>query len=179
MRQTVAMTVSVLVCDRDELARRALGRVVVERGFELVAEATTAVEAVTMSEALGANVVVIGNELQGMTGLEVVPELAAAGVRVILVSNDPMALSQARAVGAFYAIERGDIDMFTRAVDALGEASAPNERRSGIDRRSGDDRRMQDDWSQVIRERRSGGDRRAGERRQDVGAPPSTTAVSA
>jgi len=176
MRQTEAMTVRVLVCDSDELARRALGRVVSERGFEVIAEATTAVEAATLCGALGATVVVLGNELQGMAGLEVVPELAEAGVRVILVSNDPDALSQARAAGAFYAIERGDLDNFARAVDALGEATDPDERRSGIDRRSGLDRRDHQDWGKVIRERRSGSDRRLGDRRQ--GGSPSA-AVSA
>jgi chemotaxis response regulator CheB len=159
------MTVRVVVCDSDELARRALGRVVTERGFEVIAEATTAVEAVTLCDALDAVVVVLGNELQGMAGLEVVPELAAKGVRVILVSNDPDALAHARAAGAFYAVERGDLDRFERALDALGEATDPSERRSGIDRRSGDDRREHQDWGKVISERRSGSDRRTGDRR--------------
>jgi chemotaxis response regulator CheB len=176
MRQTVAMTVTVLVCDSDELARRALGRVVVERGLELVAEATTAVEAVTMRDALGATVIVLGNELQGMAGLEVVPELAASGARVILVSNDPDALVQAREAGAFYAVERGDLDNFVRAIDALGEADDPDERRTGIDRRSGADRRAHEDWGKVTRERRMGADRRMADRRQPGAAP---TAVSA
>ena len=176
MRQTEAMTVRVLVCDRDELARRALGRVVSEQGFEVIAEATTAVEAATLCGALGANVVVLGNELQGMAGLEVVPELAQAGVRVILVSNDPDVLVQARRAGAFYAVERGDLDNFGRAVDALGEAVAPGERRSGIDRRSGDDRRAQQDWSKVTRERRSGSDRRASDRRQGGSAQAAVSA---
>ena len=176
MRQTEAMTVRVLVCDSDELARRALGRVVSERGFEVIAEATTAVEAVTLCDALGATVVVLGNELQGMAGLEVVPELSETGTRVILVSNDPAALAQARDAGAFYAVERGDLDNFGRAVDALGEATDPDERRSGIDRRSGEDRRQLQDWSKVIRERRSGDERRAGDRRQDSAAPRAVSA---
>jgi chemotaxis response regulator CheB len=170
------MTVRVVVCDSDELARRALGRVVAERGFEVMAEATTAVEAVTLCDALDAAVVVLGNELQGMAGLEVVPELADAGVRVILVSNDPDALAQARAAGAFYAVERGDLDNFGRAIDALGEATDPTERRSGIDRRSGLDRREHQDWGKVISERRRGTDRRVGDRRQDGSATHAATA---
>jgi CheY-like chemotaxis protein len=165
MRHNEAMTVTVLICDGDELARRALGRVVVERGYEVVAEAATAVEAVQLAEAFDASVVVLGNELQGMAGLEVVAELAAAGRRVILVSNDPDALVQARSLGAFYAIERGDLDMFDRALLALGEPIVPGDRRTGIDRRSGTDRREAQDWSQVIRERRTGDERRAGDRR--------------
>jgi len=179
MRQTVAMTVSVVVCDSDELARRALGRVVAERGLEVIAEATTAVEAVTLREALGATAVVLGNELQGMAGLEVVPELAQAGVRVILVSNDPDALAQARQAGAFYAVERGDLENFRRAVDALGEAADPDERRSGVDRRSGLDRREHQEWSKVTRERRSGDERRRADRRHGGQEGAAPAAVSA
>jgi chemotaxis response regulator CheB len=174
------MTVSILVCDRDELARRAWGRVIAERGYEVVGEATTAVEAVQLREVFGASVVVLGNELLGLSGIDVVAELADAGVRVILVSNDLGVLDQARAAGAFFAVARGDLDMLERALDALGDTKVEGDRRSGIDRRATADRRQTQDWGKVIRERRDGSDRRAGERRAlaaDAGDP--TNAVSA
>ncbi len=159
------MTVSILVCDRDELARRAWGRVVAERGYEVVGEATTAVEAVQLCGIFDASVVVIGNELVGLSGIEVVPELAERGVRVILVSNDQQVLDQARAAGAFFAVARGDLDNFERAIDAVGEPQVEGERRTGVDRRALADRRQAQDWGKVIRERRSGADRRRAERR--------------
>ena len=99
-----------------------------------------------------------------------------AGVRVILVSNDPDALARARAAGAFYAVERGDLANFERAIDALGEATDPTERRSGIDRRSGSDRREHQDWGKVISERRSGDDRRVGDRREGGSAHQAASA---
>ncbi len=166
MRQTEAMTVSIVVCDGDELARRAMGQLVIEHGFEVVAESTMAVEAVQQCQVFAADAVIMGNELQGLSGLEVVPELEAAGVRVILISNDDDALDQARAAGAFFAAARGDLDMLDRALSAMGEASSPDDRRSGIDRRRGVDRRVATDWAKVTRERRSGQDRRQTERRQ-------------
>jgi chemotaxis response regulator CheB len=159
------MTVSILVCDGDELARRALGQAVADHGFHVVAEATMAVEAVQLCRVFSPNVVVLGNELQGLSGLDVVGELEDLGIRVILVSNDAEALERARQEGAFFAVARGDLEMFERALDAIGDAKAADDRRSGIDRRRGVDRRTHDDWTKVSRERRTGVDRRQGERR--------------
>lgn len=174
------MTVSIVVCDGDELARRAVGQLVIEHGFEVVAEATMAVEAVQLCRVFHASAVVLGNELQGLSGLDVVPELEGAGVRVILISNDDDALVRARDAGAFFAVDRGDLDMLDRALAAIGEAASGDDRRSGIDRRRGTDRRVQTDWSKVTRERRSGGDRRQLERRQgEIAAAGGDQAISA
>jgi chemotaxis response regulator CheB len=168
MRHTGVMTVSIVVCDGDELARRALGQAVQDHQFEVVAEATMAVEAVQLCQVFRADAVLLGNELQGLSGLEVVPELEAAGVRVILVSNDDEALVRARDRGAFFAVARGDLDMIDRALAAIGQASSVDDRRSGIDRRRGVDRRQHDEWAKVVHERRLGIDRRQGERRVDA-----------
>jgi chemotaxis response regulator CheB len=173
------VTVSILVCDRDELARRAWGRVVAERGYEVIGEATTAVEAVRLCDIFEATVLVIGNELVGLSGIEVVGELAERGVCVILVSNDQAILDQARAAGAFFAVARGDLGNLERALDALGEPRGEGERRNGIDRRSLADRRQAQDWGKVIRERRTGADRRRNERRVDGAEASASDAVSA
>ncbi len=180
MGQTEAMTVSIVICDGDELARRAVGQLVIEHGFEVVAEATMAVEAVQLCRVFHPSAVVLGNELQGLSGLDVVPELEGVGARVILISNDDDALVQARDAGAFFAVDRGDLDMLDRALAAIGEAASGDDRRSGIDRRRGTDRRVQTDWSKVTRERRSGGDRRQLERRQgEIAAAGGDQAISA
>jgi len=167
------MTVSVVVCDGDELARRALAQAAVDHQCVVVAEATMAVEAVQFCQVFEADAVLLGNELQGLSGLDVVEELEAAGVRVILVSNDDEALERAREVGAFFAVERGDLDMIDRALAAIGDEHAANDRRSGLDRRRGTDRREHDDWSKVVHERRTGSDRRQVERRAaEADSPP-------
>ena len=184
MRQNGAMSLSIVVCDADEAARRALAGVIAEHGFDLVAEATLAVEAVQLATAHAAQVIALSNELQGLSGLEVVEELEAADVRVILISNDPRALEQARALGAFFAVDRGDLEMFDRALNALGDGvdgdRPDGDRRSGLDRRRGLDRRVRQDWSLVTRERRSGTDRRQAERRmaRSAGAPAPSGATA-
>jgi chemotaxis response regulator CheB len=180
MRQSVVMaTTRVMVCDGDQLTRRAFGRTAADHGLEVVGEAQTAVEALQMLTYLPAEVVVMANELQGLTGVEVTPELVDAGVRVIIVSSDPLTLERARQAGAFAAVARGDLAAFERAIDAATVERDHDDRRSGTDRRSGEDRRIAQDWSKVIRERRNGQDRRAGERRSQPGEVHRSGAISA
>lgn len=163
-------TTSIMVVDGDELARRALGRTVVTSGYELAGEFSIAIEALNQIAFAPVDVVVIANELQGLSGVEVTPELTEAGIRVILISNDEVTLSQAREAGAFAAIPRGDLASFEQALAGIGHEAVDGERRSGGDRRRGQDRRVAQDWSKVIRERREGTDRRTGERRQGTAA---------
>jgi len=165
--QSVSMaTTRVLVCDGDELARRAFGRTATDHGLELVGEATTAVEVLQMLTYLPAEVVVLTNELQGLTGIEVTPELTDAGVRVIIVSTDGSALDRARGAGAFAAVPRGDLVAYEQALDAVTLERSEDDRRSGTDRRGGEDRRVAQEWTKDIRERRSGDERRVGDRRE-------------
>ena len=167
--QSVTMaTTRVLVCDGDELARRAFGRTATDHGLELVGEAHTAVEVLQMLTYLPADVVVMTNELQGLTGIEVTPELAATGVRVIIVSSDSAALDTALRAGAFAAVPRGDLGAFEQAIDAVSLDRSEDDRRSGTDRRTGPDRRVAQEWTKVIRERRSGQERRVGDRRSQT-----------
>ena len=169
--QSVTMaTTRVLVCDGDELARRALGRTATDHGLELMGEAQTAVEALQMLTYLPADVVVLANELQGLTGIEVTPELAATGVRVVIVSSDTAALDSARRAGAFAAVPRGDLEAFEQALEAVTLDRSNDDRRSGADRRAGSDRRVAQEWSKVISERRSGQDRRVADRREQPSA---------
>ena len=163
---------TVLVCDGDELARRALGRAAIEHGLELTGEATTAVQALQILRYNPTDVVVIANELQGLSGIEVTPELVESGYRVIVVAADGWVLDQAREAGAFAAVPRGDLQAFARAISGLGADATPGERRSGADRRATSDRRVAQDWSKVIRQRRVS-DRRVGDRRvvEPAGSP--------
>jgi DNA-binding NarL/FixJ family response regulator len=156
---------SVMVVDSDDLARRAFGRTAASLGFDLAGEATTAIDAVRQMAYTPADVVIMANEMQGLTGIDVTAELTDMGKRVIIVSGDSFALEQARAAGAFAAIPRGDLGALERVLEGIGRVAVEGERRSGADRRAGQDRRVAQDWSKVIRERRAGEDRRSAERR--------------
>jgi len=168
---------SVLVCDGDELGRRALGQTITDNGLVLSGEASTAVQALQMLTHTPAAVVVIANDLLGLSGIEVTPELVAAGHQVILVSADPIVLDQARRAGAVAAVRRGDLASFALALVGLGQNGAASERRTGMARRSGLDRRVTQNWSLVTRERRVG-DRRQADRRGNV-TDPATWSLAA
>ena len=150
-------TTRVLVCDGDELARRAFGRTAIDHGLDLVGEAQTAVEVLQMLTYLPAEVVVLTNELQGLTGIEVTPELAATGVRVVIVSSDPAALDSA-APGV-----RGPAICRLRAGRSAQLADHPRTMALRHDRHGADRRVARVD--QVIRDR-SGDKRRARDRRE-------------
>ena len=128
-----------LVCDGDALGRRALTQVASEHGFTTVGEADTVVEALQMLRYLDVDVVVIANELQGLTGLEVVPEMVADGYRVVFVAGDESALGRTREAGAFAAVPRGDLRV-QHALAGIRRRSSPVIAVPGIDRRTNPDR---------------------------------------
>jgi DNA-binding NarL/FixJ family response regulator len=180
--QTLVMsTPSVLVCDRDDLGRRSLARAVTDHGLEVCCEASTAVQVLAILDSIWADVIVIANDLLGMSGIEVTPELVAAGHRVVLVSSDPVALDQARRAGAYAAVSQGDLESFgdalegIAALDGTGGQGTSTDRRSGTPRRSGLDRRVEQNWRLVTSERRVA-DRRQADRRVDAApAQPAPT----
>jgi CheY-like chemotaxis protein len=162
---------TVMVCVGDPLESRALEAMANEQGFQSVAGAATGPEALQAMPFLRPSLLLIVDELSGMTGLETARATLELDPRpeVLLLSHDPAALPTRPGDPVFATIGRGDRDAL---VDALGRVRhwlVTGERRTGEDRRKGDRRKVQD-WSKVTRERRSGVDRREGPRRGDGGA---------
>jgi DNA-binding NarL/FixJ family response regulator len=162
-----------IVCDSDPWARRALEVLAEKAGFEIVGEATNAIEAVRLTELLQPTLVILSNEHFGLSGLEVTPDLRRVDdpPEVLLVSLDGSARAKAKEMGAFELAVKGDAEMIERMLSELRELLETGERRKSRDRRSGVDRRQRQDWSQVTYERRTGVERRGTIRReQDVTA---------
>ena len=72
-------TTSVLVVDGDDLVRRAIGRTVVSHGLRAGRRGPHRGRGLQILAYTPADVVVIGNELQGLRGVEVTAELTQAG----------------------------------------------------------------------------------------------------
>ncbi|MEI7593179.1 MAG: hypothetical protein WCK41_08185 [Actinomycetes bacterium] len=157
---------SVLVCDSDPMARRALCSVIDAHGWSVVGETSTALGAVQIAKHVPDAVVVIENDLMGLTGLEVTPELIASGHKVIFVSQDPRARRDAAAAGAFATLARGDLGAFDQALNTFDHFDQSGDHRTGTTRRIREDRRKIQDWNAVTSERRVSA-RRVGERRVD------------
>lgn len=158
----------ILICDDDELELAALTRTAADVGFDVVDSARHAVELLQLVELHRPDAVLVRNEVQGVSGLEVADELSRRDppVEVVLVTSDAGLERAGMRAGAFAVVTRGDLENLERALGAVGEWLGGGERRKGPDRRSGRDRRVSQDWSKVFSERRSGHDRRAAPRRK-------------
>jgi CheY-like chemotaxis protein len=158
----------ILICDDDELELAAFGRTAADVGFDVVDTARHAVELLQLVELHRPDAVLMRNEVQGVSGLEVADELSRREPRieVVLVTSDTSLERAGVRAGAFAVVARGDVENLERALGAVGEWLGGGERRNGPDRRSGHDRRVAQDWSKVFSERRSGQDRRAAPRRK-------------
>jgi DNA-binding NarL/FixJ family response regulator len=169
-------SVNIVLCDPDELGTAALRDAAVRAGFEVVGEASNAIEVLQLAEHLLPRAVVIENELVGLSGLEVAADLRqlASAPQIVLVTTHAELIDDAHEAGIFLAVSRGDGPALDEAMAKLHDFLLSGERRTGVDRRSGTDRRRHQDWSQVFTERRGGGDRRIGPRRRaDQGDDPS------
>jgi DNA-binding NarL/FixJ family response regulator len=160
--------VNIVVCDPDELGTAALRDAAVRAGFEVVGEASNAIELLRMAEHLLPRAVIVENELAGLSGLEVAADLRhlASSPAIVLVTTHAELIDDAHEAGIFLAVPRGDGRALDDAMVKLHDFLLSGERRTGADRRSGTDRRRHQDWSQVFTQRRSGGDRRNGPRRR-------------
>jgi CheY-like chemotaxis protein len=82
--------VRVLVADDSEAFQRAAAQVIdVCPGFELAATASTGEEAITISEQLHPDLVLLDVRMPGMGGIAAAGTIAAAGAQVVLISGGP------------------------------------------------------------------------------------------
>jgi DNA-binding NarL/FixJ family response regulator len=129
--------VRVLAVDDQHLARDALARVVrATEGFELVGEATSGAQTLTMLDSLEPDLVLLDVRMPGLDGFETARRIAARdrGTKVVLLSTDdlPGAEAEARAAGAaaFVLKERLACRVLRDLWAGLGAAAL--ERRPGV-----------------------------------------------
>ena len=156
-----------VICDPDSWALRALESMLRGAGFEIVAETHNAIETLRENEYLHPALIVMTNELFGLSGIDAVRELRAGDdpPEVILISTDGTGREAAKHAGAYDLAVKGDVEMLQRMLDEVRELIITGERRNKRDRRNGP-RRLQQDWSKVTHERRVGTERRANLRRE-------------
>jgi DNA-binding NarL/FixJ family response regulator len=82
--------VRVLVADDSDAFQRAAAQVIdVSPGFELAATASTGEEAISLSEQLHPDLVLLDVRMPGMGGIAAAGTIAAAGAQVVLISGGP------------------------------------------------------------------------------------------
>lgn len=159
-----------IVCDSDPLRRVALADRATSAGFEIQHLVDNGPHALDMVPFSQPSLLLMVQELIGMSGLEVVPiaRRMDGAPDVILIASDESIAEQARDEGAIAVVRHGDDDRLDVVLADLAEQFRTGERR-GIDRRERPDRRVKQEWNKVTMERRSGVDRRAGDTRDDAG----------
>jgi two-component system response regulator DevR len=120
----------ILLVDDHEVVRLGL-RALLERhpGFEVVAEATTAREAVDRTIAYNPDVVVMDIRLPGGSGIEACQEITTRcpNAKVIMLTSyaeDEMLFSAIRAGAAGYVLKQIGGDDLVRAIEAVGRGEA-------------------------------------------------------
>ena len=108
-----------LVCDDDADARRVITTVLECCGFEVSGRAALALEALVMADILSPDLVVLELQLDGMSGLDVLPALRAASPdsAVVGFTNLPALRDDALAAGALEVVDKAGL----RGLDRLEE----------------------------------------------------------
>ncbi len=157
-----------IICDSDAWELRALEPIVRDAGFDIVGEASHAIDAIRLTGYLRPTLVLISHEQSGLSGLEAISELRQGDdpPEVILLALDPTGREPAKDAGAFELAVKGEAAMLARMLAEVRVLLETGERRKTNDRRSEPNRREAQDWSKVTHERRSGTDRRLTLRRE-------------
>jgi two-component system response regulator NreC len=95
-------TPRLLLVDDHAIVRSGVRRLLEEAGFEVIAEASTAAEALTLARAETPDAIVLDIGLRDRSGLDILPELRATGARVVILSmqDEPVYARRALEQGA-------------------------------------------------------------------------------
>jgi two-component system response regulator NreC len=91
-----------LLVDDHGIVRSGVRRLLIDAGFDVVAEASSAAEALTLARSETPDVVVLDIGLRDRSGLEILPELRGLGPRVVILSmqDEPVYARRALEQGA-------------------------------------------------------------------------------
>jgi two-component system response regulator NreC len=91
-----------LLVDDHAIVRSGVRRLLIDAGFDVVAEASSAAEALLLAYSERPDAVVLDIGLRDRSGLEILPELRASGARVVILSmqDDPVYARRALEQGA-------------------------------------------------------------------------------
>ena len=116
------MATTVLLADDDERFRSLVRSMLVDDGYDVVAEAGDAASTLSLAADLDPAVVVVDLVLPGAEGLSTVRGLLAAapGRRVLVLSSlfDPAVEQEAAELGATYLDKTAGVDALEAAIDA-------------------------------------------------------------
>ena len=140
-----------------------------EAGFAVTEPAENAAHALALLPHVEPSLLVMVQELIGLSGTEAMPHIAELEhpPEIVLLTTDTEVSDTARSLGAFGVVDRLDTTDFADVLSDVRYLLETGEQRGVGERRRGEDRRTHQDWQKVTRERRVRDDRRDGDRRDD------------
>jgi two-component system response regulator NreC len=91
-----------LLVDDHAIVRSGVGRLLADAGFDVVGEASTAAEALTLTRSLAPDAIVLDIGLRDRSGLDILPALRESGARIVILSmqDEPVYARRALEQGA-------------------------------------------------------------------------------
>jgi CheY-like chemotaxis protein len=113
----------VLICDDDAHLRSVASRWLLDDGWEVVGSIEHAVAAVAMAQALHPDVVLLDISLVGLSGLDVIPELVAAGAAVVVCTSFASSHEAAMRAGASAIVDKADLSSLLDVVNGVASTT--------------------------------------------------------
>jgi two-component system response regulator AlgR len=123
--------VRVVICDDDPVLREIVETLAKVRGYEVIAHAENAIEAIDAAKAGAADVVILDIALPGMSGVEAIPHIheARPGCKVMILTafdSEREAAVAAGAVEVFNKTELLALDAALQRLEEKAQAPAPD-----------------------------------------------------
>jgi CheY-like chemotaxis protein len=115
----VDRTRTVLICDDDAMIGSVEERMLADAGWEVVSVVSTAVAAIAVTRAMHPSVVVTDLSMAGVSGIDAIGDLVAAGSVVVVCSAFPELRERAIAAGASAVVDKAELMDLTEVVGRL------------------------------------------------------------
>jgi DNA-binding NarL/FixJ family response regulator len=112
---------TVLIVDDDPFVRSVVARILEEAEWDVVGGVENAVDGINLARALRPDVVVLDVSMPGLSGLEAVDDLRAAGSAVVICTGFETLLEPARHTAADAVVDKSDL---VSLPDALAQVVA-------------------------------------------------------
>jgi two-component system, OmpR family, KDP operon response regulator KdpE len=120
----------VLICDDDDQMLRVASRLFVGDGWTVVGAVEHAAAALMLASSLHPEIVVLDVGLTGLSGLDIIPDLVAAGSAVVVCSSFGSSYTKALDIGASAIVDKSELLTLLDVANAVLLAHESDQRAS-------------------------------------------------
>lgn len=105
----MAIKRTVLICDDDDNFCLVMARLLIDAGWEVVAEVGVATAAIAVARSVHPSVVILDASLPGLSGVDAIPALLESGAAVLVCSAFGQTEGSALRAGASAVVDKSDM----------------------------------------------------------------------